>query len=76
MSSLDDNLKIKIVELIENKDGSAEFQLEVDDDFRRRWMESENLVEWDEDKFKEFFIESVKKAVELDARDYKEEDEI
>ena len=76
MGSLEDNMKIKIVELIENADGTAEFQLEVADDFREAWMKRENLTEWDEEKFKRFFIESVKTAVAEDVKAYRGADGI
>ena len=74
MNNIDANAKIKIIEIIENEDGTAEFQLEVADDFREAWMKRENLTEWDEDKFRKFFVKSVKDAMAADVEAYRGDD--
>ena len=54
------NFNIKIEQIISNEDGGATVVFELDEKTKNSLIESLNWEEWDDNKFQEFVIESLK----------------
>ena len=55
---------LKVNKIIENEDGSAEFDFEVDDEFIEWFKQKEGLRRWSQKRFEKFVFKAFKKSVE------------
>tara|TARA_Y100000310_G_scaffold271911_1_gene286635 strand:+ start:413 stop:619 length:207 start_codon:yes stop_codon:yes gene_type:complete len=49
-------MKIKVSEVVENDDGSANVVFDCDDEFEKWFLETHNLTEWDHDIFEKWIL--------------------
>jgi len=59
------NFKITVEEVIEHEDGSATVVFEASDEFYDWWLKEEGLEEFDQTRFQEWFIKSVKAGLDI-----------
>ena len=55
---------LKVSKIVENEDGSAEFDFEVDDEFIAWFKQKEGLKRWSQKRFERFVLEALKKSSE------------
>ena len=58
---------LKVNKVIENEDGSADMDIEVDDEFVEWFKKREGLKRWSQKRFEKFVLEAVKNARETDS---------
>jgi|688.fasta_scaffold113301_3 hypothetical protein len=56
--------QVKVVEVIENPDGSARLLLEFDDETKQFLMNLWGISEWDEERAQVEFLDAIKRATE------------
>jgi len=54
---------IKVIDVVDNEDGSANVNLELSDEFIELFCELEGLTEFSKEKFDAWFIEALSEAV-------------
>ena len=55
---------LKVNKVIENEDGSADMDIEVDDEFVEWFKKREGLKRWSQKRFEKFVLEAVRNANE------------
>ena len=58
------NLRIKILEIIDNPDGSAKVIFDVDDEFQKEIMRAQGWDKWQQEEFEQLFINALKEYIE------------
>tara|TARA_Y100000034_G_scaffold124946_1_gene173827 strand:+ start:6755 stop:6964 length:210 start_codon:yes stop_codon:yes gene_type:complete len=56
---------IKILEIVENEDGTAEVSLDISDEFQAWFKKSQDLQRWSPKRFEKWFIEALTKGLML-----------
>jgi hypothetical protein len=56
---------LKINKIVENEDGSADMDFEVDDEFIEWFKGKEGLKRWSQKRFEKFVFETLKKAAQI-----------
>lgn len=51
--------KIKVVDIIDNADGSASVTFEADDEFKNWFKKKHNLKKWSEKRFNKFLQDAI-----------------
>jgi|TARA_Y100000310_G_scaffold150201_3_gene149626 hypothetical protein len=54
-----------VEEVIEHEDGTATIVFDASDEFYDWWIEDQELEEFDQEKFEAWFIDSLKKGMDL-----------
>lgn len=57
-------MKIEVLNIIDQEDGSAELQIEIDEEFRHWIMKCTGMKKWSNKKFQDFIIKAIEKKLE------------
>lgn len=57
---------LKVNKIIENEDGSADMDFEVDDEFIEWFKEKEGLKRWSQKRFEKFVFKTLKNAAQTE----------
>ncbi|MAF43508.1 MAG: hypothetical protein CMI54_04965 [Parcubacteria group bacterium] len=59
----DSMFQIKVVDVIENEDGSAEVEFNVSEEFINWFKEKEGLKRWSQKRFEKWFAKAMKESL-------------
>lgn len=58
--------KIKVIDIVDNNDGTSSITFEADDKFKEWFMKRENLKRWSHKRFNKFVLEALQYSLELE----------
>ena len=61
-------MKLQVVSVLENPDGSAEISFEIDKEYKDLIKNLLGMKRWNEKKFQQFVIDALTKQVSLEKR--------
>ncbi len=57
--------QIKVVEIIDNPDGSAKVIFDIEDGFEEEIMQMQGWDKWEQERFEQLFITALKNYIEV-----------
>ena len=59
------NYQVKVVDIIDNPDGSAKVIFDIEDGFEEEIMQMQGWDKWEQERFEQLFITALKNYIEV-----------